>query len=64
MVIKTCPFCGAEAVTEKLKQYEDDNGLFVFSGKWEYKISCPNNCAGTGWYKTKRTAVKYWNRRV
>ena len=51
MMIRTCPFCGADAELKK---------ILYFSVRCTTK-TCPAHFTRS--YKTKEIAVKYWNKR-
>lgn len=56
--LKRCPFCGGEAVLE-------DMGEPSVFDEGQYFVRCKKCCAEQGGlWKTKRTAIKRWNRRV
>ncbi len=58
--IKPCPFCGAEAQFENCwSGYSCDNLIYITCSNIECRVG-----PSTDAYKTKRTVVKYWNRRV
>ena len=49
--LKPCPFCGGKAV-------------ILYAGKYECFIRCRRGCVEqTKLYKSKRSAIKAWNRR-
>lgn len=46
--LKTCPFCGGQAIAEEMMI--------------QWRVTCKNNCTGYHW--KEKQAIEAWNKRV
>jgi hypothetical protein len=57
--LKTCPWCGSEAVMRSHESHLNANPIMYSAMCSEECCECPS-----GWHKSEKTATKRWNTRV
>lgn len=58
--LKPCPFCGDEAIIDKIPNTEFNSGKLYY----EYRIECKDCYIQTVSYEIEQEAIKAWNQRA